>query len=197
MIFTNLIFFPKRRNISSIELIASRFRLENKWNSINGSVLKYFCMINWFPNRKGGLWCLIRDSSINLQLRFWTQDPLMQYSLKWEYTERIKRALDDAGIEIPFPHVQIFLERSSGLMELTKSLSKTWSGVSCFTGWSAGARGKLIKHWSIKSELRERNLIWRFGRINGKEICNRSQFTVIGSRLKKQKVEKNYGVLFK
>jgi len=49
----------------------------------------------------------------------------MQYSLKWEYTERIKRALDDAGIEIPFPHVQIFLERSSGLMELTKSLSKT------------------------------------------------------------------------
>lgn len=65
------------------------------------------------------------DSSINLQLRFWTQDPLMQYSLKWEYTELCKRALDDAGIEIPFPHSQIFLERSSGLMELTKSLSKT------------------------------------------------------------------------
>ena len=65
------------------------------------------------------------DSSINLQLRFWTQDPLMQYSLKWEYTELCKRALDGAGIEIPFPHSQIFLERSSGLMELTKSLSKT------------------------------------------------------------------------
>ncbi len=65
------------------------------------------------------------DSSINLQLRFWTLDPLMQYSLKWEYTELCKRALDDAGIEIPFPHSQIFLERSSGLMELTKSLSKT------------------------------------------------------------------------
>ena len=65
------------------------------------------------------------DSSINLQLRFWTQDPLMQYSLQWEYTERCKRALDDAGIEIPFPHSQIFIEHSSGLMELTKSLSKT------------------------------------------------------------------------
>jgi len=65
------------------------------------------------------------DSSINLQLRFWTQGPLMQYSLKWEYTERCKRAIDDAGIEIPFPHSQIFLEHSSGLMELTKSLSKT------------------------------------------------------------------------
>ena len=65
------------------------------------------------------------DSSINLQLRFWTQDPLMQYSLQWEYTERCKRALDDAGIEIPFPHSQIFIERSSGLMELTKALSQT------------------------------------------------------------------------
>ena len=65
------------------------------------------------------------DSSINLQLRFWTQDPLLQYSLQWEYTERCKRALDDAGIEIPFPHSQIIIERSSGLMELTKSLSKT------------------------------------------------------------------------
>lgn len=65
------------------------------------------------------------DSSINLQLRFWTQDPLMQYSLQWEYTERCKRALDDAGIEIPFPHSQIFIERSMGLIELTKSLSKT------------------------------------------------------------------------
>jgi len=28
------------------------------------------------------------------------------------------------------------------------------------------------------------------------DICNRSRFTVIGSRLKKQKVEENYGVLF-
>lgn len=65
------------------------------------------------------------DSSINLQLRFWTQDPLMQYSLQWEYTERCKRALDEAGIEIPFPHSQIFIERNDGLTELTKALSKT------------------------------------------------------------------------
>ena len=65
------------------------------------------------------------DSSINLQLRFWTQDPLMQYSLQWEYTERCKYALDEAGIEIPFPHSQIFIEPSDGLKELTKALSKT------------------------------------------------------------------------
>ena len=64
------------------------------------------------------------DSSVNLQLRFWTEDPLMQYSLQWEYTERCKRALDDAGIEIAFPHRQIFIERSDGLAELTNTLSK-------------------------------------------------------------------------
>ena len=64
------------------------------------------------------------DSSVNLQLRFWTQDPLMQFSLQWEYTERCKRALDDAGIEIPFPHRQIFIERNDGLMELTKAISR-------------------------------------------------------------------------
>ena len=64
------------------------------------------------------------DSSINLELRFWTQDPLMKFSLQWEYTERCKRALDEAGIQIPFPHRQIFLERSDGLMELVQAREK-------------------------------------------------------------------------
>lgn len=65
------------------------------------------------------------DSSVNLQLRFWVQDPLIQFSLQWEYTERCKVALDKAGIEIPFPHRQLFIERNDGLMELTKALSET------------------------------------------------------------------------
>ena len=60
------------------------------------------------------------DSSVNLELRFWTEDPLMKYPLQWEYTERCKGALDDAGIEIPFPHRQIFLERSEGLADLAR-----------------------------------------------------------------------------
>ena len=61
------------------------------------------------------------DSSVNLQLRFWIQDPLMQYSLQWDYTERCKVALDNAGIEIPFPHLQLFIERTEGLKELAKA----------------------------------------------------------------------------
>ncbi len=60
------------------------------------------------------------DSSVNLQLRFWTEDPLDKFSLQWEYTEKCKKALDAAGIEIPFPHLQLFLERTEGLSELAR-----------------------------------------------------------------------------
>ncbi|MCK5835650.1 MAG: mechanosensitive ion channel [Desulfobacula sp.] len=51
------------------------------------------------------------DSSVNLQLRFWIDDPLSQYAFVWEYTEKCKQALDKAGIEIPFPHLQLFVEK--------------------------------------------------------------------------------------
>ena len=60
------------------------------------------------------------DSSVNMQLRFWIQDPLYKFSLQYEYTEKCKKALDAAGIEIPFPHLQLFLERSEGLADLAK-----------------------------------------------------------------------------
>lgn len=59
------------------------------------------------------------DSSVNLELRFWTEDSIMKFPLMWEYTEKCKRALDAADIEIPFPHLQLFLEKSDGLKALT------------------------------------------------------------------------------
>lgn len=62
----------------------------------------------------------LADSSVNLQLRFWTEDPLDNFTLKWEYTEKCKKALDSVGIQIPFPHRQLFLEHSEGLLELAK-----------------------------------------------------------------------------
>lgn len=57
-------------------------------------------------------------SSVNMQLRFWTEDPLLKYSLMWEYTERCKQAMDRAGIQIPFPHMQLFIEKTEGLQLL-------------------------------------------------------------------------------
>lgn len=57
-------------------------------------------------------------SSVNLQLRFWVEDPLLKWELMWEYTEKCKIALDKAGIEIPYPHMQLFLEKTEGLQLL-------------------------------------------------------------------------------
>lgn len=61
------------------------------------------------------------DSSVNLEMRFWTEEPWDMYPLRWEYIEKCKRALDEADIEIPFPHLQMFLERSEGLSDLVTS----------------------------------------------------------------------------
>jgi small conductance mechanosensitive channel len=58
------------------------------------------------------------ESSVNLELRFWTEDANMKFPLEWEYTEKIKKALDAADIEIPFPHLQLFLEKTDAVSQL-------------------------------------------------------------------------------
>ncbi len=58
-------------------------------------------------------------SSVNLQLRFWIEDPMEKFSLMFEYNEKCKSALDQAGIEIPFPHLQLFVEKSEGIKMLS------------------------------------------------------------------------------
>ena len=62
------------------------------------------------------------DSSVNIEMRFWTEDPLLKAPLTSEYTEKCKLALDEAGIQIPFPHQQLLLEPSDGLDQLTAVL---------------------------------------------------------------------------
>lgn len=58
------------------------------------------------------------DSSVNLEMRFWTEDAVQKYPLAWEYTEKCKNALDAAGIEIPYPHMQLFVEDTAGVKRL-------------------------------------------------------------------------------
>lgn len=60
------------------------------------------------------------DSSVDMQLRFWTNDPLLKFPMTWQYTEKCKAALDRAGIEIPFPHMQLFLEKTDALKMLAE-----------------------------------------------------------------------------
>jgi small conductance mechanosensitive channel len=57
-------------------------------------------------------------SSVDLELRFWITDESIERRIGLEYIERMKKALDAAGIQIPFPHMQLFLEETPALAKL-------------------------------------------------------------------------------
>jgi len=50
------------------------------------------------------------DSSVNMALRLYTREPSQELPLRWEYTEKVRETLREAGIEIPFPHRQLFVD---------------------------------------------------------------------------------------
>jgi small conductance mechanosensitive channel len=50
------------------------------------------------------------DSSVNLEVRVWIADPAFERPVEARLVETCKVALDEAGIEIPFPHRQLFIE---------------------------------------------------------------------------------------
>jgi len=52
----------------------------------------------------------IADSSINLHLMVWIKDSRQEVPISYELRQKAKMSLDKAGIEIPFPHQQLFIE---------------------------------------------------------------------------------------
>lgn len=54
-------------------------------------------------------------SSVNMVLRFFVRDSSVEVPIKAEYTEKIFKALKAAQIEIPFPHLQLFIDGAKGL----------------------------------------------------------------------------------
>jgi len=48
------------------------------------------------------------SSSVDLNLRIWIEDASERQTVYFEAMEEAKRALDAAGIQIPFPHLQLF-----------------------------------------------------------------------------------------
>ena len=50
------------------------------------------------------------DSSVDLLVRVWIDDAADRPKTAFAVVEASKVALDAAGIEIPFPHLQLFLE---------------------------------------------------------------------------------------
>ncbi len=57
----------------------------------------------------------LNDSSVDLLLRFHVQDASLSVPLRFEYTEKIRKALGKADIEIPFPHLQLFVDGVEGI----------------------------------------------------------------------------------
>lgn len=50
------------------------------------------------------------DSSINMNVRIWINEASREMPIKFKVLEACKLALDKAGIEIPFPHLQLFVD---------------------------------------------------------------------------------------
>lgn len=56
-------------------------------------------------------------SSVDMSLRFYLKDASMEVPVRWEYMEKIREALREADIEIPFPHLQLFIDEAKALQE--------------------------------------------------------------------------------
>ncbi|WP_412067305.1 mechanosensitive ion channel family protein [Rubrivirga sp. IMCC43871] len=52
------------------------------------------------------------DSSVNMELRLHLRDPKLEVPIRFEYQEKVFDALRAAGIEIPFPHLQLFIDEA-------------------------------------------------------------------------------------
>jgi len=62
-------------------------------------------------------------SSVDLMLHFWIREEKYEDAMQYEYLEKGKVALDEAGIEIPFPHLQLLLEQTPAIDKLSKMAS--------------------------------------------------------------------------
>jgi len=56
------------------------------------------------------------ESSVDMVLRFYVRNSALEVPMKAEYTEQIFKALKAAKIEIPFPHLQLFIDEAKGLL---------------------------------------------------------------------------------
>jgi small conductance mechanosensitive channel len=54
-------------------------------------------------------------SSVDMKLYIFLKNPKLEVPVRFEYTEKIFEALRAAGIEIPFPHLPLFIDEAKGL----------------------------------------------------------------------------------
>jgi small-conductance mechanosensitive channel len=70
------------------------------------------------------------DSSLNLEMVYWLApgDVDVAPSISFELLEAAKGALDTAGIEIPFPHLQLFVDSVRGVEPLAERIMESYQG---------------------------------------------------------------------
>jgi small conductance mechanosensitive channel len=66
---------------------------------------------------------------VDLELRFWITDESIERQITLDYAEKVKKALDAAGIQIPFPHLQVFLEETPALKRLAMLRPEALGGI--------------------------------------------------------------------
>ena len=54
----------------------------------------------------------LADSSIDMGLRVWVEKD-NYFPVKWRLTEIIKTTFDERGIEIPYPHMNLIVEKNN------------------------------------------------------------------------------------
>ncbi len=54
----------------------------------------------------------MNESSVDMELRLFLKDPKLEVPVRWEYLERVREALRAADIEVPFPHLQLFIDEA-------------------------------------------------------------------------------------
>ena len=60
----------------------------------------------------------LNDSSVDMQLRVYLRDASKEQRIRMRYVERIREALREAGIEIPYPHLQLFIDEAKAFRDV-------------------------------------------------------------------------------
>ena len=59
----------------------------------------------------------MNDSSVDMELRLFLKDPKLEIPVRFEYLEKVREALRAADIEIPFPHLQLFIDEAQAFRD--------------------------------------------------------------------------------
>ena len=54
----------------------------------------------------------LNESSVDMVLRLYLKDAKLEVPIRYEYIEKVREALREADIEIPFPHLQLYVDEA-------------------------------------------------------------------------------------